>query len=113
MGNRRLGSQETGNRKMGNRRMTRGQRAAGIAARVAVALVFAAVSYTHLEHRLEGVDRAHVGRLCLGKCVRFRRRVTRAESVRKETFADLFAYLDDHGYALRGDVILFLSLIHI
>lgn len=41
MGNRRLGSQETGNRKMGNRRMTRGQRAAGIAARVAVALVFA------------------------------------------------------------------------
>ncbi len=30
------------------------------------------------EHRLEGVDRAHVGRLCLGKCVRFRRRVTRA-----------------------------------
>ena len=54
------------------------------------------------EHRLEGVDRAHVGRLCLGKCVRFRRRVTRAESVRKETFADLFAYLDDHGYALRG-----------
>ena len=41
MGNRRLGSQETGNRKMGDRRMTRGQRAAGIAARVAVALVFA------------------------------------------------------------------------
>ena len=41
MGNRRLGSQETGNRKMGNRHMTRGQRAAGIAARVAVALVFA------------------------------------------------------------------------
>lgn len=42
MGNRRLDSQETGNRKMGNRHMTRSQRAAGIAARVAVALVFAA-----------------------------------------------------------------------
>ena len=45
MGNRRLGSQETGNRKMGNRRMTRGQRAAGIAARVAVALVQCAASF--------------------------------------------------------------------
>lgn len=41
MGNRHLGSQEMGNREMGNRRMTRGQRTAGIAARVAVALVFA------------------------------------------------------------------------
>ena len=65
------------------------------------------------EHRLEGVDRAHAGRLCLGKCVRFRRRVTRAESVRKETFADLFAYLGDHGYALRGDVILFPSFLNL
>lgn len=37
MGNRRLDSQETG-----NRHMTRSQRTAGIAARVAVALVFAA-----------------------------------------------------------------------
>lgn len=65
------------------------------------------------EHRLEGVDRTHVNRLCLGKCVRFRRRMTRAESVRKETFEDLFVYLDDHGYELRGDVILFPSFLNL
>ena len=65
------------------------------------------------EHRLEEVDRTHVNRLCLGKCVRFRRRVTRAESVRKETFEDLFVYLDDHGYELRGDVILFPSFLNL
>lgn len=65
------------------------------------------------EYRLEGIDPTHVKRLCLGKCVRFRRRVTRAESVRKETFHDLFAYLNDHGYELRGDVILFPSFLHL
>lgn len=64
-------------------------------------------------HRLKGIDTAHVEHLCLGKCVRFRRRVTRAESVRKETFEDLFAYLDDHGYELRGDVILFPSFLNL
>lgn len=64
-------------------------------------------------HRLEGIEPAHVGHLCLGKCVRFRRRVTRAESVRKETFADLFGYLNDHGYELRGDVILFPSFLNL
>ncbi|MEG2934792.1 MAG: MerR family transcriptional regulator [Gordonibacter sp.] len=64
-------------------------------------------------HRLEGIDARRIGKLCLGKCVRFRRRVTRAESVCKETFADLFAYLDDHGYALRGDVILFPSFLNL
>ena len=65
------------------------------------------------EHRLEGVDRTHVNRLCLGKCVRFRRRVTRAESVRKETFEDLFVSLDDHGSELRGEVILFPSCLYL
>ncbi|OUO92489.1 MerR family transcriptional regulator [Gordonibacter sp. An230] len=65
------------------------------------------------EHRLKGVDIAHVERLRLGKCVRFRRRVTREESVRKETFADLFAYLDEHDLSLRGDLILFPSFLNL
>ena len=39
--------------------------------------------------------------------------MTRAESVRKETFEDLFVYLDDHGYELRGDVILFPSFLNL
>ncbi|RDB68284.1 MerR family transcriptional regulator [Eggerthella sinensis] len=64
-------------------------------------------------HRLSHIDPAHVNRLCLGKCIRFRRRVTRAESVRKEAFADLMAYLDDHGYTLRGDIILFPTFLNL
>ncbi len=64
-------------------------------------------------HRLKDVDESHINKLCLGKCIRFRRCVTRAESVQKETFNDLFSYLDDHGYALRGDVILFPSFLNL
>lgn len=63
--------------------------------------------------RLGEFDPAHVTKLCLGKCIRFRRRVTRAESVRKEAFSDLFAYLDSHGYALRGDIILYPSFLNL
>lgn len=64
-------------------------------------------------HRLEGADPAHVKRLHLGRCVRFRRRVTRKQSVRKEAFADLFSYLDKHGLTLRGDLILFPSFLNL
>ncbi len=64
-------------------------------------------------NRLGAHEPDHVVRLCLGKCVRFRRRVTRAESVRKEAFADLFAYLGDHGYELRGDIILYPSFLNL
>lgn len=66
-------------------------------------------------HRLDGtdVDPAHIKRLNLGKCVRFRRQVTREESVQKETFDDLWAYLSDHGYELRGDLILFPSFLNL
>ena len=39
--------------------------------------------------------------------------MTRAESVRKEAFADLMAYLDDHGYTLRGDIILFPTFLNL
>ena len=64
-------------------------------------------------HRLKEADLAHVEHLCLGKCVRFRRCVTREESVRKETFSDLFDYLDVLGYELRGNVILFPSFLNL
>ncbi len=59
----------------------------------------------HLE-AFDGVDRAHIHRLPMGKCLRFRRRATRSQSVRRDTFADMFAWLDDHGYRLRADVLL-------
>ena len=45
--------------------------------------------------------------------MRFRRRVTRKQSVRKEAFADLFSYLDKHSLTLRGDLILFPSFLNL
>lgn len=60
----------------------------------------------HEEHRLEGCDMRNIHRLTMGKCLRFRRCLTRDESVRKETFDDMFAYLSSHGYRLRGDILL-------
>lgn len=57
--------------------------------------------------------RASSERFCLGKCIRYRRTATRAESVRKESYAPLLRYLDAHGYRLRDDILiipLFLNL---
>lgn len=56
--------------------------------------------------RLTGHDLEHVHRLNMGKCLRFRRQLTREESVRKETFDEMFSYLASHGYRLRGDILL-------
>lgn len=59
----------------------------------------------HLEG-LGGSDLEHVHRLAMGKCLRFRRQLTRAQSVRRETFSDMFGWLGQHGYRLRSDVLL-------
>ena len=67
----------------------------------------------HESHRLDDFARGQVKRLCLGKCIRFRRQATRTESVRKEAFADLFAYLDAHGYQVRSDIMLFPSFLNL
>lgn len=57
-------------------------------------------------YRLEGCDMHHVSHLAMGKCLKFHRCLTRDESVRKETFDDMFAFLSSHGYRLRGDILL-------
>ncbi|WP_350454800.1 MerR family transcriptional regulator [Slackia heliotrinireducens] len=57
-------------------------------------------------HRVSDATRAQLKQLQLGKCVRFRRRLNRMESVKKSTFDDLFAYLEGHGYRLRGDILI-------
>ncbi|OUO95921.1 MerR family transcriptional regulator [Gordonibacter sp. An232A] len=64
-------------------------------------------------YRLDEQAQTQVKRLCLGKCIRFRRQATREESVRKETFADLFEYLESHGYRLRSDLMLFPSFLNL
>lgn len=60
------------------------------------------------EHRLADyeVDMSKVKHLTMGKCLRFRRRLTREESVLKENFSPMFEYLSSHGYRLRGDILL-------
>lgn len=57
-------------------------------------------------HFLSDYAQQRVKRLELGRCVRFRRTVTREESVRKETFDDLFAYLNAHSLTIRGDILI-------
>lgn len=56
--------------------------------------------------RLGDRDLSGLHRLEMGKCLRYRRQITRAQSIRKETFAPLLTYLERHGYRLRGDVLL-------
>lgn len=63
--------------------------------------------------RLSAEAREQASILYLGKCIRFRRRATREESVKKETFDELFAFLDRHGYELRDDIILFPSFLNL
>lgn len=65
------------------------------------------------QHRLSNEVLAKTKRLPLGKCFRFRRKVTRDESIQKETFTDLLEYLGSHGYRLRGDIILFPSFLNL
>lgn len=42
----------------------------------------------------------------LGRCLRFRRMVTREESIQKETFDGLFEHLDAHGLTICGDILI-------
>lgn len=42
----------------------------------------------------------------MGRCLRYTRRENRENSVKKETFDPVYAYLHDHGYKLRGDMLI-------
>lgn len=42
----------------------------------------------------------------LGRCLRYIRRESRKTSVQKETFDPVFTYLKEHGYRMRGDMLL-------
>lgn len=57
-------------------------------------------------YRLPDCRDKRLRRMKLGKCLRFQRHATRAESVRKSTFAEAFGYLEDHGYQVRGDLVI-------
>lgn len=68
-------------------------------------------SYVHLmpeteRFRLKCANSPRIERLPMGKCLRYQREKTRAESEKKETFAPMFAWLKEHGYHVRGDILL-------
>lgn len=65
------------------------------------------------KHRLSEKSLKQVKRLSLGRCLRFKRQASRAESVRKESFNILFDYLDKHGHEIRSDIVLFPSFFNI
>lgn len=61
----------------------------------------------HEKYRLAtDLDKDKIQLLTMGKCLRFTRYLTRTESIKKENFDDMFHYLEDHGYHLRGDSLL-------
>lgn len=62
---------------------------------------------------LSDYARQHVKRLELGRCVRFGRRVTREESIWKETFNELFEYLGERSLEIRGDIMLMPSFLNL
>lgn len=64
-------------------------------------------------YRLADAKDPRLRRLKLGKCLRFRRRATRAESVKKATFKEALAYLEDHGYQVRDDLVIFPSFLNL
>ncbi len=53
------------------------------------------------------LDQKNLERAPLGKCVCYYRRMTREKSQRHSSFQDLEEWLKDHGYRLRGDILLF------
>lgn len=55
---------------------------------------------------LDEAVRASSDRLCMGKCIRYRRTATRSESAQKRSYAPLFDYLNVHGYRLRDNILL-------
>lgn len=64
-------------------------------------------------HYLSDYAKQHAKRLELGRCVRFGRRVTRAESIRKQTFDELFEYLDERNLEIRSDIMLMPSFLNL
>ena len=68
-------------------------------------------SYVHLlpkqeSFRLKNPKSPRIERLKMGKCLRYQRQKTREESVQKTTFEPMFAWLKDHGYRMRNDILL-------
>lgn len=58
------------------------------------------------EWRLGEYDHTHVHWLNLGKCLVYHRSITREASVRKESFAPMLEWLQNHGYKMHGKMMI-------
>lgn len=65
------------------------------------------------KYRLSEESLTQVEYLYLGKCIRYQRTTTRNDGVKRKTFQELMSYLEDHGYQLRSDLILFPSFLNL
>lgn len=63
------------------------------------------ISATDLR-RLKSSPHDQLEMLKLGRCLRYIRLESRRTSVQKETFDPIFTYLREHGYRMRGDMLL-------
>ncbi|NLG10749.1 MAG: MerR family transcriptional regulator [Coriobacteriaceae bacterium] len=57
--------------------------------------------------RIPKRDSLHFEKMVMGKCIHYIRRVDREKSEQMSSFKGLIDYLEDHGYKLRADIILF------
>ena len=64
-------------------------------------------------YRLPNPNSPRIETIKLGKCLRYQRRKTREESVKKQTFESMFIWLKEHGYRMRGDIVLFLAFLNL
>jgi len=62
---------------------------------------------------LPNVHDKRLHQLNMGKCLSFQRYATREQSVKKATFQSAFTYMENHGYQMRADVLIFPSFLNL
>lgn len=63
--------------------------------------------------RIENSPEDQLELIKMGRCLCFLRRESRTTSVHKETYAPVFTYLREHGYRIRGDMLLFPTFLNL
>ena len=64
-------------------------------------------------HMLPDPHDPRLHQLNMGKCLAFRRRATRDQSVHKSTFQKALDYMERHGYQMRSDFVIFPSFLNL
>ena len=62
---------------------------------------------------LGSYNRRDVKTLSLGRCLYYQRKMSRIESLKRSSFSELFAYMKENNFELRGDMIIFPSFLNL